>query len=98
MLFPQVYTASGFVRSCVICSDKSANVKALLDQWLREGKITPDTANLLNDLASKNVSVDEHAAALDKLVRMESLHRRYVNYLMNTESSMQMPCWVKVKK
>jgi len=55
--------------SCVICSDKNANVKTLLDQWVREGKINPDTAQQLNDLAEKNVSVDEYAAALDKMVK-----------------------------
>lgn len=55
--------------SCVICSDKSANVKNLLDQWLREGKINPQTSELLNDLANKGVSVDEYSAALDKLVK-----------------------------
>ncbi|VVC76683.1 hypothetical protein AQUSIP_20070 [Aquicella siphonis] len=55
--------------SCIICSDKSANVKNLLDQWVREGKVSPDVADMLEDLASKNVSVDEYAAALDKLVK-----------------------------
>jgi len=65
----QVYTSNFGPGSCVICSDKNANVKTLLDQWLREGKLTQDTAALLNDLASKNVSVDEYAAALDQLVK-----------------------------
>jgi len=55
--------------SCVICSDKNANVKNLLDQWLREGKLNPDVASQLSDLAAKNVSVDEYGAALDRLVK-----------------------------
>jgi type IV secretory pathway VirB10-like protein len=59
--------------SCVICSDKSANVKRLLDEWVRAGKINPDVANLLNDLASKNVPVEEYAAMLDKLVKQGKL-------------------------
>lgn len=55
--------------SCVICSDKSANVKTLLDQWVREGKVSPDVQDALATLASKNVPVEEYAATLDKLVK-----------------------------
>lgn len=55
--------------NCIICSDQSANVKNLLDQWVREGKVSPDVAEKLEELAAKNVSVDEYAAALDKLVK-----------------------------
>lgn len=66
----QINTGSSFgIGSCVVCSDKSANVKNLLGQWLREGKVNPDIADRLEDLANKNVSVDEYAAALDKLVK-----------------------------
>lgn len=71
----QINTGSvGFgLGSCVICSDKSANVKNLLDQWIREGKIDPNTAQMLNDLAAKNASTDEYADALNQLVRQGKL-------------------------
>lgn len=65
----QINTGVGAGGSCVICSDKSANVKNLLSDWVRQGKLTPDVADQLEGLASKNVSVDEYAAALDKLVK-----------------------------
>src|SRR5947207_6984992 len=66
----QIYTATASgPGSCVICSDKSANVKNLLDDWLRAGKINPDVKGKLEDLANKKVSVEEYAAALDQLVK-----------------------------
>jgi hypothetical protein len=55
--------------SCVICSDQSANVKYNLDEWVRQGKISPDVANALQRLADKNVSVEEYADMLDRLVK-----------------------------
>ena len=55
--------------SCVICSDESTNVKTLLDDWVRQGKVSPDTAALLQELADKNVSVDDYAAELARLVK-----------------------------
>jgi polyhydroxyalkanoate synthesis regulator phasin len=53
----------------VICSDKSASVSNLMDGWLRAGKINPDVKSALEDLASKRVSPEEFAAALDQLVK-----------------------------
>lgn len=58
---------------CVICSDQSANVKSLLDSWVTQGNISPDTAKFLSDLADKNVSVEDYAAALDELVKAGKL-------------------------
>lgn len=55
--------------SCVICSDESANVKNLLDDWIRQGKVTPEVSDMLGALANKNVTVDEYAAALNQLVK-----------------------------
>lgn len=59
--------------SCVVCSDKNSNVKNLLDQWIREGKLSPDVAGQLMELASKNVPVDEYANELDQLVKSGKL-------------------------
>lgn len=53
----------------IICSDQSANVKDLLDNWVRTGKITPETAQYLQDLANRNVPVSQYEAELARLVR-----------------------------
>lgn len=58
---------------CVICSDKSANVKTLLDDMLKQGKISPDTSTMLQQLADKKVSVDEYANQLSQLVKQGKL-------------------------
>lgn len=53
----------------IICSDQTANVKTLLDDWQRQGKISPEVASALQALADKNVSVGDYAAELDRLVK-----------------------------
>ncbi len=92
--------------SCVICSDNNANVKNLLDQWVREGKVNPDVAGMLNDLAAKNVSVDEYADALDKLVKdgkltpaqarelLDEYKKQHANALLN-DSEKAMDAMIK---
>src|SRR3990167_2032601 len=55
--------------TCIVCTDDSINVKTYLDDWVRQGKISPDVSAALSQLASKNVSVDEYAAALDQMVK-----------------------------
>lgn len=55
--------------SCIVCSDQQANVKTLLDDWVKQGKISPEVASMLQDLADKNVPVEEYAAMLDRLVK-----------------------------
>lgn len=59
--------------NCVICSDQSVNVKNNLDDWVRRGDLSPDLANQLQQLADKNVSVDNYAASLDDLVKQGKL-------------------------
>src|SRR4029078_5043459 len=46
-----------------------ANVKNILTDLVRQGKITPDIADQLQTLANKNVTVEEYAAQLDRLVK-----------------------------
>ncbi|MBX3708604.1 MAG: hypothetical protein KIT56_01565 [Gammaproteobacteria bacterium] len=66
----QIHTGAAFSPgSCVICSDQSANVKNFLDDWVRQGKLSPEAADLLGTLANKNVIVDEYAAALNSLIK-----------------------------
>lgn len=63
---PQAATSGA---ACVICDDESANVKYKLGDWVRQGKISPDIADTLQQLAGKNVSVDEYARQLSQLVK-----------------------------
>lgn len=63
---PQTGTSS----SCnVICSDRSANIKNLLDDWVRQGKVTPEVSSYLQQLAESNVPVATFGQALDQLVK-----------------------------
>jgi polyhydroxyalkanoate synthesis regulator phasin/type IV secretory pathway VirB10-like protein len=92
--------------SCVVCSDKSASVKRIIDEWVRQGKINPEAAGTLIDLASKNVSVDEYAGTLDKLVKdgkltpaqarelLEEYKKQHANALLS-ESEKQMDEMIK---
>lgn len=57
----------------IICSDQSVNVKGTLDEWSRRGDIGDDVAADLQQLANKQVSVDEFAAKLNDLVRQGKL-------------------------
>jgi polyhydroxyalkanoate synthesis regulator phasin/type IV secretory pathway VirB10-like protein len=55
--------------ACVICSDKDANIKSLLDQWIAKGKLSPDVAAQLAGLAAKNVSTEEFSGVLAQLLK-----------------------------
>jgi len=54
---------------CVICETQTPNVKNLLEDWLRQNKVSQEVVDTLTALANQNVSVDEYAAQLDKLVK-----------------------------
>lgn len=65
---------SGGQSQCnVICPDEAANVKYTLDDWVKQGKISPEVATGLQQLADKNVSVAEYASELDRLVKAGKL-------------------------
>ncbi len=58
----------------VLCpSDENANVAEDLQALVKDGKLPQKYADHLLDLAKKNVSVAEYAAALDELVRQGKL-------------------------
>lgn len=59
--------------SCIVCSDESANVKNYLNDWVKQGKVTPDIAKQLTDLADQNVTDSEYAAMLDQLTKAGKL-------------------------
>lgn len=61
--------SAGGTGSCIICSDKSANVKNVIQDLVRQGKLTSDIADRLQSMANKNVSVEEYAAELNRLVK-----------------------------
>ncbi len=84
--------------SCIICSDESANVKTLLDNWSSQGKINPDVAAALQELADKNVTPETYAAELERLVRegkltpeqarllLEQYKKQHANALLNNSA------------
>lgn len=57
----------------IICSDKSANVKSMLDDWIKQGKITPEVADQLDQFAKKGPMPDAYAAMLNDLVKQNKL-------------------------
>lgn len=69
--------------TCVVCTEDSANVSTLLDAWARQGKVSPDLADTLQKLASKNVAVDEYATELDKLVKAGKLSPEQARQLLD---------------
>lgn len=60
-------------QSCVVCTEESVNVNSLLDEWEKQGKVNPDVADELRQLAAHNVTSEEYANALDRLVKSGKL-------------------------
>jgi len=58
---------------CVICTEQPTNVKNSLDEWVKQGKVAPDTAKLLTDLAGSNVPVSTFADQLGAQVKAGKL-------------------------
>jgi type IV secretory pathway VirB10-like protein/polyhydroxyalkanoate synthesis regulator phasin len=93
-------------QSCIICSDQSTNIKTYLDDWIKQGKVAPDVASFLEQLAGKNVSPDAFAAELDRLVKegkltpeqarllLEQYKKQHTNKLL-TDSSKLMDDMIK---
>lgn len=54
---------------CVVCTEQTPNVKNNLDDMVRKGELSPDVAASLQQLADKNISVDEYANELARLVK-----------------------------
>lgn len=85
---------------CVICSDETANVKYKLAEWMQQGKVSPDTVDALQQLANKNVSVDEYAEKLNQLVKegklspeqarevLEEYKKQRTNVLLNDSAKL----------
>lgn len=88
---------------CIICPDESSNVKYKLEDWAKQGKISPDVAADLQALADKGVSEAEYAAKLDELVRqgkltpeqarqlLEAYRRQHANKLLQDSANMMDP-------
>lgn len=68
---------------CIICAEESANVKNLLDGWATQGKVAPDIAQMLEQLANKGVSANEYANALDRLVKEGKLTPEQARQLLD---------------
>src|SRR3990167_7743402 len=70
---PQPLAAAGIGQCNIICPEESSNVKYDLDDWVKQGKISPDLANQLQQEANQNVPVEQYAAMLDQLVKSGKL-------------------------
>lgn len=75
MNVPGQETVSTTSTNCtVMCpGDESANVADDINALIKSGKLSQKDGDMLLDLAKKNVSVEEYAAALDELVRQGKL-------------------------
>lgn len=65
---------SGNAGSCnIICDETNANIKSNLDDWVRQGKLSPDVASQLQKLADGNATEAEFSSALQDLVKAGKL-------------------------
>lgn len=58
---------------CVICSSESNNVKSILDDLVKQGKIAPEIVDQLDQFAKTNPMPDAYADALNGLVQSNKL-------------------------
>lgn len=61
-------------QNCILCpNEDNINVANDINDLVKSGKLSQEDANQLLDMAKRNVSVDEYAAALNELVRQGKL-------------------------
>lgn len=66
--------SSGGQSSCnIVCSDENTNIKDSMNDWVRQGKLSPDIASQLQKLSDANVSEAEFSAKLEELVKAGKL-------------------------
>lgn len=53
----------------IICTDQQENVKYSLEEWVKQGKISPEVSAALQELANRNVPVKEFEIQLSQLVK-----------------------------
>lgn len=78
------YGAQQQAGGCIICADKSANIKTDLDDWVSKANVTPEVADRLKSLANQNVPVSDFAAELDRLVKEGKLKPEQARQLLET--------------
>lgn len=69
---------------CVICLDQTANIKYLLDDWLKQGKVVPEVANSLLQSADKNPVVIAFSDQLNQLIHDDKLSPDQARQLLDT--------------
>lgn len=70
------------INQCIICADQSINIQNTLDEWIQKGKISPDTVKILTTIAAQNVSPDEFADQLNRLVASGKLSPEQARMLL----------------
>jgi type IV secretory pathway VirB10-like protein/polyhydroxyalkanoate synthesis regulator phasin len=98
---PTVLNVSSSESGCFMCPSPDApDVNKEIEDLMNKGKLTRETADMLKDLANRNVSIDEYAAALDALVKagkltpeearalLEKYKKQHSNALVNESAKM----------
>lgn len=63
----------GAAQCNIICSDQSANVRSLLTDWAKQGKISPELVDQLDQASKKAGSPEAFAGILNDLVKNNKL-------------------------
>jgi intracellular multiplication protein IcmE len=70
--------------SCtIICDETNANIKSYMDDWVKQGKLSPDVASQLQKLADANATEAEFASALQDLVKAGKLTPEQARMLLD---------------
>lgn len=75
---------SGGGGSCnIICDETNANVKNKMDDWVKQGKLSPDVASQLQKLADSDATEAEFTSALQDLMKAGKLTPEQARLLLD---------------
>lgn len=70
--------------SCnIICDETNANVKNKMDDWVKQGKLSPDVASQLQKLADGDATEAEFSSALQDLMKANKLTPEQARLLLD---------------
>lgn len=75
-------TSSGSAQ-CTLCSDQAPNIKYLMDEWVKQGRMSPETSSNLQDLADKNIWPDQFASSISQLIAAGTLAPEQARQLLD---------------
>lgn len=65
--------SSGSGACTVVCDEANTNIKGTMDDWVKQGKLSPDVASQLQQAADANVTEAEFTSLLEGLVKSGKL-------------------------